>query len=88
MYILLQLSLASSEVPTEIEKAISDAEEAKKKVKKLGKRKEKLTSALKDQSKSVHSVLYEASELTEEVAQLEKLSKYLSYVVQFDELRY
>ena len=83
----LQLSLASSEVPNEIEKAINDAEESRRKVEELGSRKERLEDDMTDHVHSLQSLVDEGSKLTREVDDLEKFSKYLSYIIQVDQLR-
>ena len=83
----LQLSLASSEVPNEIEKAINDAEESRRKVEELGSRKERLEDDMTDHVHSLQPLVDEGSKLTREVDDLEKFSKYLSYIIQVDQLR-
>ena len=86
--VYLQLSLASSEVPTEIEKAINDAEQSKVKVIELGGRGEKLDRDIEDQVHKLQPLVEEASRITKDVDELEKFSKYLSYIIQVDRLRY
>ncbi|XP_053393642.1 RAD50-interacting protein 1-like isoform X2 [Mercenaria mercenaria] len=81
-----QLSLASSEVPNEIEKAIRDAEKAGKDVKRLGAKKEELYHEIQDRGRDISSLVKETSKLTIELSELEHLSKYLSCLVQIDTL--
>ena len=81
------MSLASTEVPSEIEKAINDAEKSKKKVEELGERKETLEQKVTDHIQSCQPLVNEASRLTKEVDELEQFSKYLSYIIQVDHVR-
>ena len=85
--IFLQLSLASSEVPNEIDKAIRDAEKAGNDVKRLGTKKEELYHQIQDYGRDANSLLKETSKLTVDLAELEHLTKYLSCLVQIDNLR-
>lgn len=81
-----QLSLASSEVPNEIDRAISDAEMVANDVKKLGARNEELYHAVQDSGREISSLVKETSKLTVELSELEHLTKYLSCLVQIGNL--
>lgn len=86
-YVYLQLSLASSEVPSEIDKGIKDAEEARRAVLRLGERKETLYHNIQDHTRELILLVEETSKLTTELHKLEGLSKYLTCLVHIQTLR-
>ena len=82
-----QLSIASSEVPTEVDKGIKDAEDARRSVLRLGERKETLYHNIQDQTRDLMGLVEETSKLTLEVNTLEGLSTYLSCLIYIQTLR-
>ena len=85
--LLLQLSLASSEVPNEIEKAILEAEEASNTVAELGDRKTAVQKKIKSQTADVTELVSEVGNISKEIADLERLSKYLMHILQVEDAR-
>lgn len=83
----IQLSLASSEVPSGLDKGVKEAEDARRAVKRLGDRNETLYHDIQDQTRDLVSLVQETGKLTKELHELERLSKYLSCLVHIQTLR-
>ncbi|KAL4240718.1 RAD50-interacting protein 1 [Mactra antiquata] len=81
-----KLSLASSEVPNEIDKAIHDAEKVGKDIKRLGVAKEKIYHAIQDSHRDIGTLVKEASKVKTELDELQQLTQYLSCLVQIGTL--
>ncbi|WAQ97395.1 RINT1-like protein [Mya arenaria] len=81
-----KLSLASSEVPSELEQGIKDAEKARTDVRHLRTRQETLYHNIQDHTRTLADLVKETSRLTEEVDELEHLSHYLSCLIHIDTL--
>lgn len=81
------MSLVSSEVPNKIETAIHDAEDAERKIKKLGESQEASHHEVMDHVRKLEPMVKQLSTLTNQVKELEQYSKYLTCVAKIEELR-
>ncbi|KAH3863718.1 RAD50-interacting protein 1-like [Dreissena polymorpha] len=79
-----QLSLASSEAPSELEQGIKNAEKARSDVRKLRDRNDRLYHEIQDQTRDLSTVVKETSALSAEISELEQLTKYLQCVKKVD----
>ena len=86
--LIFQLAKVSSDVPSEIEKAISSVQSATDKVKFLGEQQDSLRHSALDHVRDLEKMTQEMERLTVQVLHLEKHSKYLAYVARVEELRY
>lgn len=85
---MFQLSLASSEVPSEVESAIQNAESTKNQIDSLSDRKETLHHDILDHVRSMQPLVDDVTKLTNQVEDLQKYTNYLVYISKVEELRY
>ncbi|KAL5016714.1 hypothetical protein ScPMuIL_006303 [Solemya velum] len=81
-----QLSLASSEVPSEIETAIRNAEDAERSIRGLGTARDSLRHGILDHVRHIQPMMDNVCRLVGEVEELEKFVKYLTYVAKVEEI--
>lgn len=74
-------------MPSEIDKGIKEAEEARRAVHRLGDRKETLYHNIQDHSRHLTTLVAETSELTKQINELECLSRYLNCLVHVQTIR-
>ncbi|XP_041364407.1 RAD50-interacting protein 1-like [Gigantopelta aegis] len=80
-----QVSLASSEVPAEIKKALKTAQTTSKKIKKLGVEQETLRHDILDNLRDSKPMVDDLSKLVTDVRELERYAKYLSLTVKIED---
>ena len=85
--VCMQLCQVSEEVPTEIHKAISTAQSVRDEIARLGQERENLRHAVLDHAHDVKPMMQQLGDLTQQLQELEKHSKYLAFVARVEELR-
>ncbi|OWF50906.1 RAD50-interacting protein 1-like [Mizuhopecten yessoensis] len=81
-----QLSLASSEIPSEVDLAVSNVETAQIAIRRLQGEKESLHHNVKDQTHSLQPMVSDVTSLIEQVQHLQKYIKYLSFITKVEHL--
>lgn len=81
-----QLSLASSEIPSEVDLAVSNVETAQIAIRRLQGEKESLHHAVKDQSHDLKPMVTDVTTLIEQVQHLQKYIQYLSFITKVEYL--
>ncbi|XP_060066589.1 RAD50-interacting protein 1-like [Ylistrum balloti] len=81
-----QLSLASSEIPSEVDLAVSNVETAQIAIRRLQDEKESLHHKVKDQSHNLQPIVSDVTSLIEQVQHLQKYIKYLSFITKVEHL--
>ncbi|XP_055955002.1 RAD50-interacting protein 1-like [Patella vulgata] len=84
--LIKKVSLVSTEVPSEIEKAIKVAEKTEKDVKRLGEKQEKLRHEILDKLRDVEPMVDDLKKLTSKVEELDRYSKYLSVLAKVEDI--
>lgn len=79
-----QLSLASSDIPSEVDLAVSNVETAQVSIRRLGDEKETLYHAVKDHMHHLQPMVADISHLMDQVQHLHKYIKYLSFVAKVE----
>ncbi|XP_048248594.1 RAD50-interacting protein 1-like [Haliotis rufescens] len=80
-----KVSLASSEVPSEIKKAIKNAQTISKQIKKVGENQETVRHDILDHLRVHKPMLDDLTVLTQQVEELEQYTKYLSIVAKVED---
>ena len=87
IYIVFQLSFASSEVPGQLDSAVVQAEKCTKAIARFADTKEELNGDVSNHAADVTKLSQTLTSLTSQIEELEKYSSYLRCISRVDELR-